>query len=171
MFGYLDIWSMVKNDFYVASPLWDSVWCSPAVFFFSRINTSLVFCILKQRLSNSTWTSFDGTTLARRRDGKVSVSDFNMATNWRPRGSKNYIEHGLGWIQPLDNRRTKFGKHVRMCPGGECAECVVKTCLTWSFECAVNDFCTTFKSDAFQSASMWLRPVQYCSARIEETLF
>ena len=32
--------------------------------------------------------------------------------------------------QPLDSRRITFGKHLRMCPGGECAECVVAKKVT-----------------------------------------
>ena len=61
---------------------------------------------------------------------------------------------------------------LRMCAGGECAECVLKKCLTSFFELSGHAFGTILKSDAltFQSVSIWPSPVEHCSGRIEETL-
>ena len=59
-------------------------------------------------------------------------------------------------IQSHDSRRPGFGKPIRMCPGGECAECVDKKWLTSIFELSGHAFGTILKSDAltFQSASI-----------------
>ena len=53
-------------------------------------------------------------------------------------------------IQPLDSRRVTFAKHLRVCPGGQCAECVVKKWLTSFFICCsliwyhIKIWCTNF---------------------------
>ena len=50
----------------------------------------------------------------------------------------------------------RIGKPLRMCPGGECAECVIKKCLTSALELSIHPFGTLLKSNAltFQSASI-----------------
>ena len=63
--GYLDRWIMVNN--LLLHPH-SEILCGAALpgAFFSRKNTFVMFCNLKQCFLHSTWTIFDGTRLHRR---------------------------------------------------------------------------------------------------------
>ena len=60
----------------------------------------------------------------------------------------------VSFIQPSDSRRAGFGKPLRMSPGGEWTECVVKECSIASCELSGHAFSTILESTvpAFQSS-------------------
>ena len=101
MFRHVKVWFSENGPMQAggctlqASPLWDSVWCSPAggFFFFSRKNTFLVFCNLKQCSCILPEQYLTGLGYIDAH-WKVSALDFNMVPNWWPENSEFEIKHG-----------------------------------------------------------------------------